>query len=224
MGKIGKYDYPDVSLSESIKDAKKIYDRFKDEAVDATLISETIGYKGGTFFQRLSSLRKYGLVTSKGKVGITELGKKITYPANKDEELEAIKEAIGNVELFRALYEKFDLQLPKEKFWVNLVSITGAEAPDAQAKADVIRKIFEESVAPLAVKPEKATEMPPSKIIGQPDFAVFETDDFVIQVRKDLDSIRFVKEQLMETIKRWLDHVEYKIKAKSEESSGERNA
>jgi hypothetical protein len=221
MGKIGKYDYPDIPLTESIKDTKKIYDRFKDEAVNADLISETIGYRGGTFLTRLASLRKYGLVTSKGKVGITELGKKITYPANKDEELEAIKEAIGNVELFRYLYEKFGLALPKEKFWVNLVSITGAEAPDAKAKADAIRKIYEESIAPLALKHETTIEKYPLKgAVTEPDFAIFETDDFKIQIRKDLKLIKFIKEKLMETIGPWLDYVEHKLKAESEKESG----
>jgi len=213
MGKIGKYDYPDVSLVEAIKDARKIYDRFKEESVDAKLISETIGYKGGTFSQRLSALRKFGLVTSRGKVGMTDLGKIITYPANKDEEIEAIKQAIGNVELFRILYEKFGIDLPKEKFWVNLASITGAEAPDAKAKAEIIRKIYEESVTPLALRAETVEEKIPSKLAEvETDFAVFETDDFKIQVRKDLEAIKFVKEYLMETVKRWLDHVENKVK------------
>ncbi|MEM2518640.1 MAG: hypothetical protein QXO49_06780 [Candidatus Bathyarchaeia archaeon] len=220
MGKIGRYDYPDVPLTESIKDARKIYDRFKDEMVNADLISETIGYRGGTFLTRLASLRKYGLVTSKGKVGITELGKKITYPANKDEELEAIKEAVANVELFRCFYERFGLELPKEKFWVNLVSITGAEAPEAQAKADIIRKIYEESVAPLAIKPEVTPEKRPSKVaVTEHDFAIFETDDFKIQIRKDIRLIKFIREKLMETIGPWLDYVEHKLRVESEKES-----
>lgn len=222
MGKIGKYDYPDVSLIEAIKDARKIYDRFKEEAVDVKLISETIGYKGGTFLQRLSTLRKFGLVTSRGKVGMTDLGKTITYPANKDEELEAIKQAIGNVELFRILYERFGTDLPKENFWINLASITGAEAPDAKVKADIIRKIYDESVTPLALKAESEEKQLSSKFTtAETDFAVFETDDFKIQVRRDLEAIKFVKEHLMETIKRWLDHVENKIKAVKETKTGD---
>ena len=98
MAKIGKYDYPDIPLNESIEDAKKIYDRFKEEEVDSKLISETIGYRGGTFYYRLSALRKFGLITPRGKVGITDLGKRITYPANREIEIDAVEEAIKNVE------------------------------------------------------------------------------------------------------------------------------
>jgi hypothetical protein len=216
--KIGNYAYPDVPLSESVEDAKKIYDRFKDEEVDSKLISETIGYRGGTFLQRLSALRKYGLVSPRGKIRITDLGKKITYPANWEMELNAIEEAVKNVELFKIFYERFGLELPKEKFWVNLVNITGAEAPDAQAKEDTVRQIYMESVKPLISKERVGkAEVPGTFEIPEPDFATFETDDFKIQIRKDLATVEFARNKLMDVIRPWLDYVESKIKAKQKE-------
>lgn len=213
--KLGNYAYPDISLSESINDAKKIYDRFKDEEVDSQLISETIGYRGGTFLQRLSALRKYGLVNPRGKIRVTDLGKKITYPANQDVELSAIEEAVKNVELFKILYDKFGMELPKEKFWVNLVNITGAEAPDTQAKENTIRQIYTDSIKPLMFKVRVVeAELPRTIEVVEPDFATFETDDFKIQVRKDLATIEFARNKLMEVIGPWLDYVESKIKVK----------
>lgn len=213
--KIGNYVYPDVSLSESAKDAKKIYDRFKDEEVASQLISETIGYRGGTFFQRLSALRKYGLVSPRGRVQITDLGKRITYPASREVELKAIENAVKNVELFEVLLDKFGLELPKEKFWVNLVNITGAEAPDAQAKEDIIRQLYMDSVKPLMSKELVGkAELPSTAEVVEPDFAIFETEDFKIQIRKDLATFEFAKTKLMEAIKPWLDYEESKIKAK----------
>ena len=213
--KLGNYAYPDVSLDESVEDAKKIYDRFKDEEVDKKLISETIGYRGGTFFHRLSSLRKYGLVGPRGKVQITDLGKRITYPANRDVELSAIEEAVKNVELFKVLYEKFGLELPKEKFWVNLVNITSAEAPDAQVKEDTIRQIYIDSIKPLMTKERIGkAELPGKAELAEPEFATFETEDFKIQVRKDLATVEFARTKLMDVIGPWLDYVEGKIKAR----------
>ena len=217
--KLGNYAYPDVSLSDSVKDAKKIYDRFKDEEVASQLISEAIGYRGGAFFQRLSALRKYGLVSPRGKVQVTDLGKRITYPASRDVELSAIEEAVKNVELFKVLYDKFDVELPKEKFWVNLVNITGAEAPDAQAKEDAIRQVYVDSIKPLSTARVGKAELPATFEAIEPDFATFETEDFKIQIRKDLATIEFAKTKLMDVIKPWLDYVEGKIKAKE----GEKN-
>jgi len=217
--KLGNYASPDVSLSESVKDAKKIYDRFKDEEVASQLISEAIGYRGGAFFQRLSALRKYGLVSPRGKVQVTDLGKRITYPASRDVELSAIEEAVKNVELFKVLYDKFDVELPKEKFWVNLVNITGAEAPDAQAKEDAIRQVYVDSIKPLSTARVGKAELPATFEAIEPDFATFETEDFKIQIRKDLATIEFAKTKLMDVIKPWLDYVEGKIKAKE----GEKN-
>jgi len=220
LPKLGKYDYPNAALCESIEDAKKIYDRFKEEEVNSKLVSETIGYKGGTFYHRLAALRKYGLVTQRGKVGITDLGKRITYPANKEIEMDAIEEAVTNVELFKVLYNKFDLELPKEKFWVNLVNITGAPAPDAQAKEDEIREVYTESAKPLMLRQKTGkVELPSKVVVAQPDFATFETEDFKIQVRKDVKTIEFAKTKLMEVIKPWLDYVESKIKTKESEKN-----
>jgi len=220
--KLGNYAFPDVSLSESVNDAKRIYDRFKDEEVDPKLISETIAYRGGAFISRLAALRKYGLVSPRGRIRITDLGKKITYPPSRDEELSAVEEAAKNVELFKVLYDKFGIELPKEKFWVNLVNITGAEAPDAQAKEDTIRQIYMDSIKPLMYiekigKPEKRgtfEEPEPTFATLEPDFATFETEDFKIQIRKDLGTVEFAKTKLMDVIRPWLDYVESKIKAK----------
>ena len=213
--KLGNYASPDVSLSESVKDAKKIYDRFKDEEVASQLISETIGYRGGSFIQRLSALRKYGIVNPRGKIQITDLGKKITYPASRDVELDAIEKAVKNVELFKVLYDKFGIELPKEKFWVNLVNITGAEAPDAQAKEDVIRQIYMDSVKPLMVKGRVGkADLQITPEVVETDFATFETEDFKIQIRKDLATIEFAKTKLMDVVKPWLEYVEMKIKSK----------
>lgn len=213
--KIGNFTCPDVSLNESITDAKKIYDRFRDEEVDSKLVSEAIGYKGGTFFKRLSALRKYGLVTPRGRVAITDLGKRVTYPLNREDELAAIEEAVDKVELFKVLYDKFSVELPKEKFWVNLVNVTGAEAPDAQAKEDVIRQIYNDSFKPLLSKERVGTaDLPITLEVAELDFASFETEDFKIQIRKDLATIEFARTKLIEIIKPWLDYIEGKIKSK----------
>jgi hypothetical protein len=215
--KIGNLACPDVSLSESIEDAKKIYDSFKDGEIDSKLVSETIGYRGGTFLQRLSALRKYRLVTPRGKVRITDLGKMLTYPVNRESELEATGDAIMGVELFKVLYDKFGIELPKEKFWVNLVNITGAEAPDAQAKEDIIRQIYMDSVKPLVTKERVGKGGLPARLeVVEPDFVTFETEDFKIQIRKDLATIEFAKTKLMDVVKPWLEYVESKIKAKED--------
>lgn len=219
--KLGNYACPDVSLKESIENAKKIYDRFKDEEIDSQLASETIGYRGGAFLARLAALRKYGLVSPRGRVAITDLGKRITYPVNRDVELSAIEEAIKNVELFKILYDKFGVELPKEKLWVNLRAITGAEAPDAQEKEDIIRQIYTDSVKPLMSKERVGiAELPSELRVVEPDFATFETEDFKIQIRKDLRTIEFAKTKLMEVVMPWLDYVESKLKVKE----GEKNA
>lgn len=215
--KIGNLAYPDVSLSESIEDAKKIYDSFKDGEIDSKLVSETIGYRGGTFLQRLSALRKYRLVTPRGKVQITDLGKMLTYPVNRESELEATEEAIMGVELFKVLYDRFGIELPKEKFWVNLANITGAEAPDAQAKEDIIRQIYMDSVKPLVTKERVGKRELPARLkVVEPDFVTFETEDFKIQIRKDLATIEFAKTKLMDVVKPWLEYVESKIKVKED--------
>lgn len=232
MGKLGRLSYPEIALDKSIEDARRIYKKFgPDEIADMNVIAGAIGLskaKSGTFFYRMAALRAYGLIEGRGRIKVSELGKRISYPTNEYEELKAREEAVKNVKLFEAIYNKYQLDLPKENFWVDLANFTGAESPHAQKRERKIRRLYSDAVKYLKpLEKMKEAEMPPEKpevappptapiaptISGVPvDFAKFSSDDFAVAVRKDPEAIEFARKQ----INSWLDYVKDRIRVKEE--------
>lgn len=142
--KVGTYDIPDHRLEPTLIDAtKKIYEKFRSDEADKESVAQLLGHKSasGAFAQKLSNMRAYGLITKRG-IKVTELGKKITYGDTEEIRNNALKEAILNIPLWSEIYSKHGVDLPKEDFWVDLRTITGLEAPDAQKLEDDVRKAY----------------------------------------------------------------------------------
>lgn len=225
MGKLGKLSYPEIVLDKSIEDVRRIYKKFgSDEIADMNAVAGAIGLskaKSGTFFYRRAALRAYGLIEGRGRIRVTELGKRISYPLNKDEELKAREKAVKNAKLFEAIYNKYGVEIPKEKFWVDLVKFTGAESPEAQKIERRIRHLYlaavkylkpveklKEGVAELPSKFEVARPSTKPSIAIPSDFTKIETEDFVVGVRRNLDSIHSFE---IFDFKVWLENIKRKI-------------
>jgi hypothetical protein len=143
--KVGNFQIPDYRLNDELVDAlKKIYDKYKsDEATDHNTIAMLIGHKSpsGPYYMKIAALRNFGLLEKRG-VKITQLGKTIAYPRAEDERDASFKEALLNVPLWKLFFTEFEVNLPKEKFWVDLQRIAGLEAPDAQNLENPVRNAY----------------------------------------------------------------------------------
>jgi hypothetical protein len=143
--KVGSFQIPEYRLNEDLVDAlKKIYDKYKgEEATDHNTIAILIGHKSpsGPYYVRIASLRGYGLLEKRG-VKVTQLGKTIAYPRSDEERDTSFKEALLNIPLWKLFFTEFGVNLPKEKFWVDLQRIAGIEAPDAQKLENPVRNAY----------------------------------------------------------------------------------
>lgn len=144
--KVGKYDIPNMRLHPSLFAATKLlYESFKsEEPPDALTVAKVLGHKtekSGAFVSKLADLRSYGLLTKRG-LKVTDLGKKLTYDPSDEERNKALKEALLNIPLWKELYSRFRRTLPTSKFWVQLTTITGLEAPDAQKIENNVRNAY----------------------------------------------------------------------------------
>jgi hypothetical protein len=143
--KVGKFQIPEYRLNDELVDAlKKIYDKYKsEEATDHNTIAMLIGHKSpsGPYYVKIASLRSFGLLERRG-VKVTQLGKTIAYPRSEDERDDSFKEALLNVPLWKLFFTEFGVNLPKEKFWVDLQRIAGIEAPDAQKLENPVRNAY----------------------------------------------------------------------------------
>lgn len=150
--KIGNYRVPTFRLYPNlIAYTKKIYDKFPNEETKVEYVAQLIGHtshRSGTFLQRAADLRSYGLIEGKGKIKVSELGKKITH-GNETERTEAIEKAIRNIALWDTFLNKFGTSIEEEDFWVVLAKITGMERLEAQNKAKWILNAYMEDIRHL---------------------------------------------------------------------------
>lgn len=158
--KIGTFRIPTFRLYPNlIAYTKKIYEKFPNEETKVEYVAQLIGHKShrsGTFLQRAADLRLYGLIEGKGKIKVSELGKKITY-GHESEKIEALEKAIRNIPLWDTLLNNYGPNINSDDFWVVLAKITDVERLEAQKKAKWILNAYMEDVSHL--KPiEKSIE------------------------------------------------------------------
>lgn len=162
--KIGNYTIPNNRLRDLIEDAKKVYEKFPNEEVETEFIAHTLDNSptSGSFKQKLADLRTYGLLEGRGKIRISELGKKVTY-GHEDEKREAFEKIIKNIPLWGIFLDKYGVSIKEDNFWVDLAKITGLERPESQNKAELVRKAYIEDVRylELAKKPSESPNYAP---------------------------------------------------------------
>lgn len=148
--KVGKkYQYPDWRLSPTlVENLRKMYGRFGLNKIDdKKMLAVFLGHKGpsGGFNSKMAAMKTYGLISGRGFVQVTELGKRIVYPEKPNEAYEAVKEAVNNIPLWRELYEKYTskgVELPDEDFWVDLQEIAVLVPDDAKKASKTVRKDY----------------------------------------------------------------------------------
>lgn len=151
---IGKFEVPDMRLHPTpINDVKKMYSKFGQKDVDYTTLASVLGHKSarsGSFTSKMSAMRTYNLIDGRGKVRVTETGRKIAQiPPNPKELNAGLIEVIKNIPLWNELYEKFTKvgeDLPSVDFWLVLREICHISPEEAQNKAEMIRKAYLEDI------------------------------------------------------------------------------
>lgn len=90
-------------------------------------------------------MRTYGLITGRGFVQVSELGKRIVHPEKPNDKFEAVRDAITSIPLWRAFYEKYtskNVELPDMDFWVDLQEIADLVPDDAKKASKTIRNDY----------------------------------------------------------------------------------
>jgi len=165
--KIGNYTVPwnPFRLPKLIDDVKKIYDTYKGDSIknpnknDA--LAQLLGYKSsrnGQYWNRMAAMRAYGLIEGRGDVRVSDLAKQLTYGSGSQKSDAALK-AFFNIPLWKELYNRYRLELPRQDFWAKLANIAGCEAPEAKSSEQFVNDAFSEDAKVLdTVKTHGLTE------------------------------------------------------------------
>ena len=141
---------------ELYDDIKKLYGKFGQSEVDQEAVAQLWGHKSAKSsqfsFVKLGALRSYGLIEGRGKIKVSDLGKRLTFPKNDREGNDAIIETIRNIPLWKIFFDKFTAKredLPIDTFWMDLQRIVGEDKlppEEAKNKAKIVRKAYYEDI------------------------------------------------------------------------------
>jgi hypothetical protein len=155
--KIGNYGVPSnpFRLPKLVEDVKRIYDTYKADVIknpnknDA--LAQLLEYKSsrnGQYWNKVAAMRAFGLLEGRGDVRVSELAKHLTY-GTESQKKDAAQKVFFNIPLWKELYNRYRLQLPKQDFWAKLQNITGCEAPEARSNEQFVYEAFSEDAKVL---------------------------------------------------------------------------
>lgn len=203
--RIGRYSVPPIRLYPTLIDAvRRMYNKFQDNEVsDLNEVAAALNHtsaKSGAFLLKLTALRAYGLIDGRGKIHITELGSVLAYPKDRSEEEKALEKAATNIPLWKELYLRFGVTLPKQGFAEELAKITGASIDEAKAKEDWIRRAYQDDLLPLISKPSAKEETQPKqqKVVeeGLGDYIEFTAGEIHLKLPLTKEGIEAVEAAL----------------------------
>jgi len=148
--KLGNFSVPDNPnrLPRLIRHTQLIYDTYKADTIKKATkndaLAQLLRYKSsnnGSYWAELSALRVYGLLEGRGDLKVSELGKQATYGV-AEQKSTALFKVFLNIPLWKALHDRYRLELPSQDFWAKLQHITGSEAPDARSNEKYITDAF----------------------------------------------------------------------------------
>ena len=229
MGNIGRYYYPDLTLSEASKIVKLIYD-FPGHSMSVKMMAEKLGIssRGGWTGMIIASLKNYGLTEGRGTLRTTDLAEKLVNPKNDQELLQTKEQIFKRIELWVKIRKDYGDKALSSDFWAYLAEKLPVDRTIAQAKSKKIAKLYTDSIAfcflPTpsihseeegrgAEYMQETNRQTSTETVSKVPSGVAcygSSEDFNIWVRKDIASIEFLESQI-EAIKSWLKHEKAKI-------------
>lgn len=159
MAKIGNYETPEFKFSTILDGTKILVETLKGNVSDEKNFIDALGHKSknGAYLQKVSDMRKYKLLSSRG-ITATDLANRIIKPLTQKEKKEAINEAIENVELWKELMKRVGRkEVTEENFRLQLSEITG-DRDKSYKNAGVILSQFKDILQYYDENTSKSTE------------------------------------------------------------------
>lgn len=219
VGEVGRYEYPDLKLGEAITYAEKIARDFGGK-ISAGNLAKIFGIepRGGGFRNRVADLMAYNLIEGQREYKLTKLGTRLSENHN---DVEARTQAFLNVPLFKEMHNEFKGKVPDNMnaFTLRLVTLTRADEKEVSIHAARLRNHYNEAlpylmpdIFPLSGESEALTRpaieaAPHTQSAGTmtipADYAKLLSDNFIVGVRQDLESMELLSSQIASWIEYW---------------------
>lgn len=147
MARLGEYEYPEISLLESIELGKKISREFAGE-VSRHGLARSLGMaeRGGAFAARIGALRMWGIVTGRSRLRVSRDGLRAVNPLSPQESDAARRKLAGHVSLFAEMASRMGAgPYDHARLAVLVEEITGAQRPAVASKIVALDRVFSEA-------------------------------------------------------------------------------
>lgn len=160
MGSIGQYKYPDHTIDEAIDIVEIIND---ENLTDKEVLATRLDHKtadSGAYRNKLTTLRRYGLIPQRGDIALTRLAERIVMPDPATNEREqAIGEAVENVDLLARLYDQLGYSEPDDNFFLQVAQVSGADRSEAKNKAPRIERLYKSGLRYVKIRREEDSRL-----------------------------------------------------------------
>jgi hypothetical protein len=224
MAKIGREEYPELTLSHSVEIAEKVG---RQNVKTNAGLAQVMGLKSvdsGYFYHQASALTKYfGVINrTKDSVSLTPLGQRIAHPISDSDRRLALAEAAGRVKLLQILYEALGQSFHEADFRTKLRDVTGASPFEIEKSGSFIERLYHDAIPYMAQVPPKTftadqpQDATPAKPAGEwvmqrprpvgatrqgRGVRTFEADGVYLSIRQDMESL----EEADAVIRAWLE-------------------
>lgn len=186
-----------------------IIDEFEISKQD--LLAAKLGHENpdsGAFRNKITSLRRYGLISGRGGVNLTSTAARIANPApSSNERQEAMGKAVNNVEIFSQLFDRLNGEPPDDDFWYHLAGLTEVDRSEAKEKAGRLKRLYSTGLPYLIElksqddEPTERTSSPEDEgIVSEPMSenvdASMKTQDFGEIKIRDKDTLELARNML----------------------------
>ena len=129
MAKLGKFEYPEFTLSETIDLGQRIAREFAGEVSRHGLASAMeMSESGGAFAARVGALRMWVVAVGRSNIRVTRDGLRACSPVNPEDAEEARRALAGNVQLFVEISKRSAGQaLDAARMALMVEEVTGAD-------------------------------------------------------------------------------------------------
>lgn len=165
MPKVGTYTYPNITIDEALSYVRAFIKKHpRGEMSKETFAKEILGRSptSSAVPTLIASIGYYGLIKhEKGKIFITDLGKRAVAGVTEEDKLNAIKEALENVNLIKDYWEEHDGVVDDKIVAIFLKEVCGADEIEVSRCLPEVIKILRASIKWLEkVSPEKKVTLP----------------------------------------------------------------
>lgn len=194
MGKIGIYDYPEISIDEAIRIAEVLVNDFHKKVKDNNEFASRLGHKSsssGTFLVKMGNIRKYGLMENRSYRS-TKRSEILANPKSPEEKSQVIKEMIESIPLFEKLNNRLKTKSPTpEQFRTQLIEVTG-DREKSSKEAEKIRKVYIDAISHLRenfMEEEKTDDKPLKKRKVADNMILLQSGDVDISLPNSANNI-----------------------------------